>query len=107
MASFTMVRNDTAPPITATLTDSAGTAIDLSGATVRFHMVDSAGAVKVDAACTVTSATGGVVSYSWAAADTDTSGSYKAEWEVTFSDGTIRTFPSPSKTMVRIVGDLA
>lgn len=70
-------------------------------------MVDSSGAVKVDAAANIDDGAAGEVSYDWTAADTDTGGHFKAEWEVTFSDGTIRTFPNPGFTHVRIGGDLA
>ena len=101
-----MRRNDTAPAITATLT-SGGTAVDLTGATVRFHMMDESKAVIVDAAATVVSAAAGTVKYDWAAGDTDTSGRFKAEWEVTFADATIRTFPVQGHTNVLIHDDIA
>lgn len=106
MSTFQMRRNDTAPPIEATLTADS-TAVDLTDATVRFHMQDTAGTVKVDAAATLVVAASGTVKYVWAAADTDTGGWFKAEWEVTFSDGTVRTFPNPGYTNVRITGDIA
>lgn len=101
-----MRRNDTAPPITATLT-AGGTAVDLTGATVQFHMMDSAGRVVVDAAATVVSPTDGTVRYDWDAADTEVSGRFKAEWEVTFADTTVRTFPVQGHTHVLIHDDIA
>lgn len=70
-------------------------------------MVDTTGAVVVDAAANIDDGAAGEVSYDWTAADTDTGGHFKAEWEVTFSDGTIRTFPTPGYTNVKILGDLA
>lgn len=109
MATFQIKRNDTAPSITATLT-SSGTAVSITGATVRFHMRDSSGAVKVDAAANNDedgAGDTGEVSYDWAAADTDTAGHFLAEWEVTFSDGTVRTFPTPGYTHILIWGDIA
>lgn len=106
MSTFQIRRNDTAPPIEATLTaDDA--AVDLTGATVRFHMQDTSGTVKVDAAADLVVAASGTVKYDWTADDTDSGGWFKAEWEVTFSDGTIRTFPNPGYTNVRITGDIA
>lgn len=86
--------------------------MDLTGATVRFHMKETSGDVdgsplKVDAAASIVSAAAGTVKYDWQAEDTDASGWFRAEWEVTFSDGTIRTFPNPGYTNVLITGDLA
>lgn len=106
-----MKRNDTVP-LTATL--KVGTvAVDLEGATVKFHMRDSSGTVVVDAAATVlqvgdgSDGSKGKVKYEWAAGDTDTAGVYDLEWEVSFSDGTIRTFPTTYPTKLQIWGDIA
>ena len=113
MATFKIKRNDTAPSISSTLTDSTGTAVDIQSATVDFHMVDRALEVKVDASANNDQVTDGsdgstgMVSYDWAAADTDTSGWYWGEWEVTFSDGTIRTFPTPGRITILVESDLA
>lgn len=109
MASFHITENDTAPPIEATLkAGDPAAAVNLTGASVRFHMEDEAGTVKVDAAGTLVDAANGKVKYDWQPADTDTAGRFKAEWEVTFSDGTIRTFPTgSSKTTVVVHGEIA
>lgn len=106
--SFHITKNDTAPPIQATL--KAGTpaaAVDLTGASVQFHMKDAAGVVKVDAAASITDATAGEVEYAWQVGDTDTAGRFQAEWEVTFPDATVRTFPTPGVTTVVIHGEIA
>lgn len=108
MATFQIKRNDTAPSITATLT-ADGSAVSITGATVKFLMRDSSGAVKVDASANNDedgSGDTGEVSYDWTASDTDTAGFFLAEWEVTFSDGTVRTFPTPGFTQVIIWGDI-
>ncbi len=114
--SFHITENDTAPPIEATL--KAGTpavAVDIQNASVEFHMLDSTGTVKVNAAGNVdqvgdgSDGTKGDVSYDWdgAAGDTDTPGKFKAEWQVTFADSTIRTFPTPGVTNILVHGELA
>lgn len=106
-----MKRNDTVP-LTATLR-VAGAPIDLEGATVRFHMRDSAGTLVVDSAATViqngdgSDGTKGRVKYEWVASDTATAGVFSLEWEVTFSDSTVRTFPTTHPTKLKIWGDLA
>lgn len=92
---FYLKQNDTAPSIRATLKDGSGSAIDLTGASVRFHMKDLAGTVKIDTDATVISpATSGIVQYNWTGSDTDTAGTYYAEFEVTYSDSTVESFPN-------------
>lgn len=107
-----MKRGDTAPPITATL-QVGTTAVDLEGATVQFHMRDSSGTVVIDAAANNdqsgdgSDGSLGQVSYDWSDGDTDIAGMYEGEWEVTFADSTVRTFPTLHNTQIRIVGDIA
>ena len=79
-----------------------GSVVDLTGATVRFHMGD-----VIDAPAIIVNATGGVVRYDWATGDTDVAGSYRAEFEVTFVDGRIETFPNDTSIGVIIREDLA
>lgn len=108
MADFTIKKGDRLPVIQATLKDSSGTAVDLTGATVRFHMARPDKTVVVDAAAVVLSpATDGRVEYQWGASDTGAPGDYLAEWEVTFQSGREQTFPNDGYLTVRIVEALA
>lgn len=110
MSTHQIKQNDTSPAIQAALTDASGTAIDLTGAlATRFHMrLPGASSAKVDAAATVVgAATLGVVRYDWSTGDTDTAGLYEAEFEVTYADGTVETFPNSGYILVNINGDLA
>lgn len=104
---FYIKRNDTAPAIRATLKDGDGDPVDLTGCSVNFHMVDEDGTVVVDAAGSVVTAASGIVEYSWAAADTDVSGTFRAEFEVTYTDTTIETFPNSGYIKIHIGDDLA
>lgn len=113
MSNQQLVRNDTSPDQTHTCLDESGNVVDVTGSTVRFHMQDSSGTVKVDAAGAVDDGVNGVVSYTWTASDTDTAGFFFAEFELT-GDGTgdialdaVETFPKKHKILIRILGDVA
>ena len=64
-------------------------------------------ALKVDQPATITYPSTGQVEYSWAAGDTDTSGVYDVEIQVTYSDGTVETFPNDGYHELRVLEDLA
>jgi hypothetical protein len=106
--TFYIKQNDTSPKIRATLKDGDGDVINLEGSNVRFHMREVGGTTTVtDAAATIVSpASGGVVQYAWVVADTDTVGSYQAEFEVEYGDGSIETFPNNGYIRVEITDDI-
>lgn len=106
--TFYIKQNDTRPILSATLVNSDGSAPDLTGSTVVFKMRKyGESSTKVDAAAAVTGATTGVVQYTWSASNTDTVGSYEAEFQVTFSGGGIQTYPNNRYIDVEIVDDIA
>ena len=45
--------------------------------------------------------------YDWDATDTSAPGIYEAEFEVTYADGSVETFPNNSFITVKITGDIA
>ena len=106
--TFKIKRNDTSPAIVGTAVRKIDNSIvNLSGATVRFHMGRIGDTRIVDAAATLlTDGTDGKMKYSWQAADTLSVGNYKAEFEVTFADLTIETFPNGGYIDVLITPDL-
>jgi len=106
MMAFTIKQNDTSPALQATLKDYNGNAINLLGATVRFHMKSFEGAIKVNETMTITSTSGGVVTYFWQDGDTDTAGTYYAEFEVTYSDLAVETFPNSGSIAITITPEL-
>lgn len=106
--AFFIKQNDTSPSLQATLKDGSGNAVDLTSATVRFHMRQiGSTTAKIDAAATISDADNGVVYYQWSASDTDTLGSFEAEFEVTFSGGEIESFPNNRFIQVEITDDIA
>jgi hypothetical protein len=106
--TFYVKQNDTSPAMLATLQDANGSAIDLTAASVRFHMrAIGSGTATVDAAATIVTAASGIVRYDWEASDTATIGSYQAEFEVTYADTTIETFPNDGYIRVEIKDDVA
>lgn len=106
--TFYIKQNDTGPSMLATLQDASGNAIDLTAGNVRFHLrpINSSTA-KVDEAATIVTADAGIVRYDWQASDTDTIGSYQAEFEVTYADASIETFPNDGYILVEIISDIA
>lgn len=107
MPDFWIKQNDTAPVLDAILKDSDDVVVDVTGASIRFIMSAIDGTIKVNDTGTVIDGAAGHVRYEWVAADTDTTGTYIAEWEVTYPNSTIETFPSSGYFEIRIMDDLA
>ena len=82
-----IIRNDYGFTMTFTITDSDGTAVDLTSVTdVYFKMaLPGASACKVKGSCTVTDATGGICTYTPVSTDFDTNGVYNQEVELQFA----------------------
>jgi len=105
--TFFVKQNDTSPAMLATLQDADGNAVNISAASVRFHMrVIRSRDTKVDQAADIVDGQLGQTRYDWSAEDTDTIGSYQAEFEVTYADGSIETFPNDGYIRVDIIDDI-
>lgn len=104
--AFTIKQNDTSPSLQATLKDAALQPIDLSGANIRFYMRSVDGTLKLDEPMQVVNALGGRVQYDWQAGDTDTVGTYFVEFEVTYSDDSVETFPNNGYKTISVVKEL-
>lgn len=106
--AFYIKQNDTSPAIETILqSDDGSVIIDLTGCDVNFHMTHSQRDVEVTGACAILDEDGGRVRYQWLSGDTSVAGWYKAEFEVTYSDGKIETFPNEGSIWVHIDGELA
>jgi hypothetical protein len=111
--AFTLKKNDTRPMFVAALRDKAGTGaeepLDLTGATeVLFLMrLESAtGPLVVTGTAEVTDAEEGVVQYEWSVGDTEISGTFVAEFQITWADGGIETVPNDGYVSIVITDDL-
>jgi hypothetical protein len=81
----------------------------LIGAQVRFHMRQcrSEGELaKVDRLATVYDASEGIVEFIFLAGDLDEYGDFDADWEVTYDDGSIETFPNKGYDKVIVSEEL-
>jgi len=99
-----MRKGDLRPPVQGSLKWENGTAVDLTGCSVTFTMIDENGTKKVNAvsASIVGSPTDGKVKYEWSGTDTDTAGAYSAYFTVTFADAKTQKFPSKGEYMIYI-----
>ena len=99
-------RGDTRTAIKATLKTPAGAAADLTGATARFLLADLRGVLKIDKQIDVLDATEGKVMVVLEATEVDVAGSFRAEFEVTFDDGRVETYPNDGYISIKIIPDL-
>ncbi len=91
-------------PLQVALVDDEGDAVDLTGHTVTFYLYDTEGTAVVTAgSCTITSASGGLVSYSWAADDVDTAGEYWGYFRVYVTGSATVYDVYPPDRLLRIV----
>jgi len=104
--TFNLKQNDTEPSIQGLLLTEDGEPVDVSLATVRFHMRDATGTVVIDEAATIINGAAGIVEYAWTASDTQTAGIFEAEFEVTYEDGGIETFPNVGYEEIIITDDI-
>lgn len=105
MATIKLVRNDTAPQLRLTLTDSqTGAAIDLTGATVTLHLraVNTTTLLLTRNAVVQSPTTAGIALLIWHPGDLDLEpNDYEGEIEVTLQDGSVETLFNPLQFTVR------
>ena len=107
--TFYIKQNDTRPELDVFLRDDKDRTINVTGATVKFNMRNASdNTVKVNlGSVTTVSRTAGRVKYSFSSADTDTSGNFDGEFQVTFVGGQVETFPNDGYIKVIITDDVA
>jgi hypothetical protein len=95
--SLDVVSTDTKTTLNFTLRDSAGTAINITGFTIKLAIrKEGAGANTNNASntCTITSAANGQFAYVLHSGDFPTVGTYRGQVHITFSDTLVLRVPT-------------
>lgn len=99
-------KGDTLTPLAAQFQRPDGSAVDITGDTIKFKMIKiSDGATKValtNTGVTVNNASTGKVQYDFQAADVDTAGEYKAYF-VRDNSGETEHFPTKTRDLLVII----
>ena len=104
---FFIKRNDFSPTIRVSLKDALGAYVNLNAATVVFKMQSLFGGAIISRDAVIFDTSEAVVEYVWQGTDTATSGSFRVEFEVTYADGKVETFPNSSFIRVQITDDIS
>lgn len=114
---FEIKKGDVGKIIRSVLRDENYEATNLEQATlVKFNMAEyRTGVSKVSATASVEQTNiispeeggnRGAVHYAFQSADINTVGIYSGEWEVTWNDGSVTTYPTPGYLKIRVSTDL-
>ena len=105
METFTIKQGNTSPGIEYTLGNYAVGFGILAGATAVFKMSPGGGISTVNAPAVVFNPDG-VLRYAWEVGDTAEAGIYSGEFEVTFVDGSVETYPNEGYIRINITREL-
>ena len=107
--TFYIKQNDSRPELDVYLRDDKDRSINITGATVKFNMrAASDNTIKINnGSVTTVSSTAGRVKYSFTTTNTDTSGNFDGEFEVTFVGGQVESFPNDGYIQVISTDDVA
>lgn len=108
MADRAIKRNDTWPPLEATLLDQDGPINLTTAESVWLKMKGSRrkpAPISVSGQCQIVSPTEGVVVYLWKPIDTADADLYAAEFEIRWLDGGVTTVPNGRYFYVDVLAD--
>ena len=104
---FNIKQNDTSPAIQVALRNASNRPVNLIGAVVRFHMRTEDNLVLVNKPATVVDQEAGIVRYEWETGDTNFYGICFGEFQVTYEDESIETFPNSGYMKIKIAQEIA
>jgi len=106
MQIYKMKKGDTQPISIQVSDNDTDDVVDLTGATAKFIMVESANTrvAKVNSSAQVYDPTNGKVRYNFTPTNSDTPGEYYGYFEITYSGGKKQTIP-PDDTLKIIITD--
>ena len=104
---FTVKQNDTSPAIQAALKTPNKQPVNLIGASIIFNMKDETGRVLVSNTALVVDDEAGIVRYDWTTGDTAFDGLCFGEFQVTYEDESIETFPNDGYIKIKITPEIA
>jgi len=94
---FEIKQNDTLPPLKVKLTQTDGSVLDLSNATVKL-VINGIGERDM----IIEDMANGIVRYDWQTTDTSKAGVYLAEVKLEYPGGTRQTIPTVSAIAIHI-----
>lgn len=100
---FLIKQNDTSPSIRYALSPAS---VNILGATVRFHMSGD-DVLEVDKLAVIEQVSPPIVRFDWEAGDTAIAGSKKAEFEITYLNGKVETYPNDGFIPIKVTPELA
>lgn len=102
--SFVIKQNNTSPALLATLQGPYGETINVQGSSVVLRLKNLDTGVVTTKTMSINA--DNTVRYDWLGGDTGASGTYRCEFEVTYTDGTIETFPNDGAFSIVITPSL-
>lgn len=108
MATFSIKQGDTSPSLKVQLQDEDGAPVDITNTNVKFHMRSAeTNNLVIDEVAVIDDAVNGKVSYDWREGNTRAIGRFNAEFEVTYANDAVETFPNDSYIIIKIHRELA
>ncbi len=104
--AFYIKQNDTSPSILAELKDANNNAVNITSATAKIFIKSIDGILKVNEDMQIINPALGLVRYDWQVGDTDTVGTYSVEFQVTYTDNSVETFPNTGSVALVVTKEL-